>query len=316
MPKRKMRTEKKHCHNVSVANSMLWTGLGLALVFWIVTSLLQFFSSPDLSLFTVLTGTGFEFYNRLIVVCMFIIFGSHARVSTLRRRRAEESVRESEEKYSTLLETIGEGYFELDLDGKFTSANRAMASVLCCAEESVCEHSLYDYLQSHDKERLTGAFAELKATGSVISSIEFDLHVSGEFTKIVDLSITLKTDTGNAPCGFRGICQDITEKRLLERNLIESMKDVAEARTGVILGLAKMAECRDKDTGQHLERIREFCRILLEELTGNPKYTDYVTQEYIDDIYLSSILHDIGKVGCRTRYCSNQGNSRLKNMTR
>lgn len=64
-----------------------------------------------------------------------------------------------------------------------------------------------------------------------------------------------------------------------------------------ILGLAKLAEYRDEGTGTHLERIREYAKIIAEELAKTPKYQNIITPEYIDNIYQSSILHDIGKVG-------------------
>jgi response regulator RpfG family c-di-GMP phosphodiesterase len=72
---------------------------------------------------------------------------------------------------------------------------------------------------------------------------------------------------------------------------------VQSARNATILGLAKLAEYRDADTGAHLERIREYSKMLAEELSRKPDYAGYITSEYIDDIYNSAILHDIGKVG-------------------
>ncbi len=72
---------------------------------------------------------------------------------------------------------------------------------------------------------------------------------------------------------------------------------LAESRLGIILGLAKLAEYRDEDTGAHLERIREYCRLLANHLAGKEEYHDYITSDYIDDLFDSSILHDIGKVG-------------------
>ena len=69
------------------------------------------------------------------------------------------------------------------------------------------------------------------------------------------------------------------------------------ARMATILALAKLAEYRDDDTGIHLERMREYAKIIAEEMAKKPNYIGYITKEYIDDIYHSSILHDIGKVG-------------------
>jgi response regulator RpfG family c-di-GMP phosphodiesterase len=47
----------------------------------------------------------------------------------------------------------------------------------------------------------------------------------------------------------------------------------------------------------HLERIREYARLVAEEMAVIPRYRDYIDQRYIEDIFQSSILHDIGKVG-------------------
>jgi putative two-component system response regulator len=69
----------------------------------------------------------------------------------------------------------------------------------------------------------------------------------------------------------------------------------------VIFALAKLAESRDSDTGAHLERIREYCRVLTEQLAQTPKYRKQIDGEFTRLIYLSSPLHDIGKVGIPDR---------------
>jgi len=86
-------------------------------------------------------------------------------------------------------------------------------------------------------------------------------------------------------------------KTRLDSDLVASYKDFQNARVATILGLTKLAEYRDTDTGNHLERIREYTRVIAKELSKISKYKSYVTQEYIDDLYLSAVLHDIGKVG-------------------
>lgn len=85
-------------------------------------------------------------------------------------------------------------------------------------------------------------------------------------------------------------------KKRLDRSFSENHQNVQNARMATILALAKLAEYRDDDTGKHLERIREYSRIIAEELANKPNYIGYITEEYVDDIYHSSILHDIGKV--------------------
>jgi putative two-component system response regulator len=64
-----------------------------------------------------------------------------------------------------------------------------------------------------------------------------------------------------------------------------------------IFSLAKLAESRDTETGAHLERMRAYCQVLADQLSLEEKYRDQVDGDYVQLIYMTSPLHDIGKVG-------------------
>ena len=66
-----------------------------------------------------------------------------------------------------------------------------------------------------------------------------------------------------------------------------------------ILALAKLAESRDEDTGEHLNRMKFYSRTITELLYENNIDTDEITFDYIENIERFSPLHDIGKVGIR-----------------
>lgn len=68
-----------------------------------------------------------------------------------------------------------------------------------------------------------------------------------------------------------------------------------ETRHVAIFALAKLAESRDPETGQHLERIRIYSRMIAERLASDPAFG--IDAEFVENIYLTSPLHDIGKVG-------------------
>lgn len=65
----------------------------------------------------------------------------------------------------------------------------------------------------------------------------------------------------------------------------------------VIFALAKLAESRDEDTGNHLERVRYFSKTLAETILDTPDPPPELDRTLIDNIFLTSPLHDIGKVG-------------------
>lgn len=70
-----------------------------------------------------------------------------------------------------------------------------------------------------------------------------------------------------------------------------------ETRDVAIFAMAKLAESRDPETGAHLERVRSYSRQLAQHLSSLPSHRDEVTPEFAHLIYLTSPLHDIGKVG-------------------
>jgi putative two-component system response regulator len=70
-----------------------------------------------------------------------------------------------------------------------------------------------------------------------------------------------------------------------------------EGRDMMIFSLAKLAESRDEDTGKHLERMREYSRAIACELMTWEKFEAAIDAQFVDLIYLTSPLHDIGKVG-------------------
>lgn len=95
----------------------------------------------------------------------------------------------------------------------------------------------------------------------------------------------------------RSLNREVEMRKQLEISLVESHDEFKNSRIALILGLAKLAEYRDTDTGTHLERIREYVKIIATELSRTPGYAGYITDDYIQDIYHSSVLHDIGKIG-------------------
>lgn len=84
------------------------------------------------------------------------------------------------------------------------------------------------------------------------------------------------------------------EMELLVKDRTE---EIVATRDVVVFALAKLAESRDPETGEHLERMRKYTMILTNYLAENGPYQDQIDQRFLDDIYRASPLHDIGKVG-------------------
>jgi len=103
-------------------------------------------------------------------------------------------------------------------------------------------------------------------------------------------------NTSGETIAYSVIEKDLTERVNLERKLKESFDRIRETQSATTLGFARLTEYRDKNTGKHLKRIREYTKVLATGLRSREKYKNYITDRYIEDLCLSSVLHDVGKV--------------------
>lgn len=88
-------------------------------------------------------------------------------------------------------------------------------------------------------------------------------------------------------------------QRLVEEKMREVLREkerVSQAQLATILAMSKLAEMRDDDTGQHIERTRDYCHALARRLHSERAFPEEIDAAFVDNIYHASPLHDIGKV--------------------
>lgn len=83
----------------------------------------------------------------------------------------------------------------------------------------------------------------------------------------------------------------------LNQRVDEQISQIMSAQMGAIFAMSKLAESRDPETGEHLERMREYCRLLSQKLMTYHHFSSVIDEGFINNIYTASPLHDIGKVG-------------------
>jgi PAS domain S-box-containing protein len=290
--------KKMFKNRVSVADSMVLIGIGLAASYWVLESLFNIFTTQEINFFNQLLGPDInEVWPRIIVFCLFIFFGSHVQYTINNRKRAEEALKVSEEKYRTILQSIEEGYYEVDLAGNLTFFNESVAKILGYPPDRLMGMNNREFSTPETAKETFRVFNTVYNTGKPADLTEFEAVDRFGNVRILELSVSLRRDAKQEPFGFRGVVRDVTQRLKAEREKKRLAAQLQEARAATILGLAKLAEYRDEGTGTHLERIREYARLIAEQMAELPKYKGYITPEYTEDLFRSSILHDIGKVG-------------------
>ena len=139
------------------------------------------------------------------------------------RKRAEEALRVSEERYRTILNEMEEGYQEVDLSGHFTFFNEAFLKIFGYSRDEMMgtNFSLFAAEEAIAK-KVYRAYNEMYETGLPIKSFEWDIIRKDGARRTLEFYASVLRDSGDRPNGFRGIVRDITDRRLAEEALQES----------------------------------------------------------------------------------------------
>lgn len=83
----------------------------------------------------------------------------------------------------------------------------------------------------------------------------------------------------------------------LEAEVARRTREVLAVQDVTIHALASLAETRDNETGNHIRRTQHYVKLLAQHLSTHPRFAAKLTDAYIDGLFKSAPLHDIGKVG-------------------
>ena len=147
-----------------------------------------------------------------------------------KRKAAERALLRSEEKYRNILESIEDGYYELDLEGNLTFYNSAMARMLGFDPDHIPAVSYRDFIDVKDVDDVLLAFVQVYETGQPARDIRSDFICNDGVRRTMETSASLRMGENGKPAGFRGISRDITRRRQAELALAEA-RDRAEAAT-------------------------------------------------------------------------------------
>jgi PAS domain S-box-containing protein len=139
-----------------------------------------------------------------------------------RRRQMEESLRRSEERYRTILESIEDGYYEVDLEGRFTLLNRGLCEILGYERNELLGMSFRRYLHPANARHVISLFKDVYHRRRPLQVQGWEVVRKDGGATIVEASITPILDLDGDPVGFRGIVRDVSRRMAMERELKES----------------------------------------------------------------------------------------------
>ena len=211
-----------------MADRVLILGAGVAFAYWVFASLIFALTAEN-------GAFGHNFFNpglnevlsRLLVLCFFMIFGSHVGYTIRQRQKADEALAGSEEKYRTIIENIEDGYFEIDLSGQFIFFNESFRKICGYAAEHLHQLDYRRLLTPAETEKVLGAFDKVNRTGRNIKDLGFVIVRKDGARRWVETSLSPITGVHGRLDGYRGILRDVTRRR--QADALQQEKMAAEA---------------------------------------------------------------------------------------
>ncbi|KAF0158816.1 MAG: HD-GYP domain-containing protein [Syntrophaceae bacterium] len=140
-------------------------------------------------------------------------------------KRAEEALRESEEKYRTIIEQMVDGYFEVDLVGNYTFVNDAESNIIGYSRDECIGMNNRQYQDEKNAQKTNQVFKRIYKTGEPIKSLEAEVIRKNGTKGFNEVSASLIKDAKGKPIGFRGFTRDVTGRKRAEEQLRQAEKN-------------------------------------------------------------------------------------------
>jgi len=193
------------------------------------------------------------------------------------RIQTEEALKESEEKYRSILDSIEDGYWEVDIDGSYTFFNDAMCRILRYPKDELAGMNNRKYMDKENAKKVFKTFNNIYRTGISTRALDWKLIRKDGSECFIETMVSLMKNPDGQPTGFRGVARDITERKLSEMEKkkmaaqlqqVERMESLGTLAGGVahdfnnllmgIQGRTSLMMIDEDFTHRHLEHLRSI----------------------------------------------------------
>ena len=180
------------------------------------------------------------------------------------RKQAEKSLQESEEKYRTILESIQDGYYEVDLAGNFTFFNDSMCEISGYSRDELMGMNYRQYTNEQDSEKLYNTLNKVYTTGKPSGIMDHVMVRKDGTERYIELSGSLIKDAEGHRVGFQGIIRDVTERKHTEKERAKLQDQLQQAKKMETIGI--LAGGVAHDLNNILSGIISYPELLLLDL--------------------------------------------------
>jgi len=199
-----------------------------------------------------------------------------------------EEILTSEKRYKNIINSIHEGYFEVDLSGNFSFFNDSMCRILGYSRQELMGMNNRTHTTPKTSKKIYRIYNEMYTKGTACEFYDYeDIGKKGS-RSILEISTSPSRDKFGVIIGFQGIVRDVTKHRQAEENLKKSFRMLQKTLEDTIDVLGFAFQTKDPFTAGHQRRVAELSCRIAEKLRFE--------KNCIRSIPLAALVHDIGKI--------------------
>lgn len=209
------------------------------------------------------------------------------------RKAEEEALRQSEDKYRTILDNIESAYLEVDPAGNFLFFNDSLCRIVGYSRNELTEMNYREVTDEYNAENIRGMFNEIYESGSPGMRVDWQIIRKDGARREIEASVFLLKDARGSVTGFRAIGRDVTESRRAAEDLKKRTHELGERvkELNCLYGISHLIEQPDISLEEILQGTADLippswqypeitcARVVLEDKefkTGNFRETDWL----------------------------------------
>ena len=140
---------------------------------------------------------------------------------------AESARKETGKPCMTILNSLEDGYYELDRYGNLTTFNNALNDVLGYGPDELKHMNHRRFTTPEHIEKTEKAIGQVRTTGKPIRRFAWKIVTRSGETRHAEVSISPVESTAGGPAGVRGIFRDVTDQQLAATELVRTRRELA-----------------------------------------------------------------------------------------
>jgi len=150
-----------------------------------------------------------EVFMRSIILAVFIIYGFIISKIIFNRNQTAEALRAGEERYRIIIESIKDGYYEVDLGGYFTFLTDSFCKTTGFSKKEMLGKNYLEFTAPEGIKKANSAFNEVYKTQKSVQGFDWDLINKNETQNKVEISISIIKGLEGRCTGFRGLIREV-----------------------------------------------------------------------------------------------------------